>query len=90
MAESVEVISHWHQSVDGLSISTLEYFSAVEKALREKEVAGLQLERVTANESGILSAKREYLRVRYVTEHSNAATEEHLKSGQAGGVSSVV
>jgi hypothetical protein len=25
-----------------------------------------------------------------VTEHSNAATEEHLKSGQAGGVSSVV
>lgn len=25
-----------------------------------------------------------------VTEHSNAATEEHLKSGQAGGVGSVV
>lgn len=65
MAQSVEVVSHWHQSVDGLSTSTLEYYAAVEKALREKEVAGLQIERVTANESGILSAKREYLRVRY-------------------------
>ena len=65
MAQSVEVISHWHQSVDGLSTSTLEYYAAVEKALREKEVAGLQIERVMANEAGILSAKREYLRVRY-------------------------
>jgi len=65
MAQSVEVISHWHQSVDGLSTSTLEYYAAVEKALRDKEVPGLQIERVTASESGILSAKREYLRVRY-------------------------
>jgi len=65
MAQSVEVISHWHQSVDGLSTSTLEYYAAVEKALRDKDAAGLQIERVTANESGILSAKREYLRVRY-------------------------
>jgi len=65
MAQSVEVISHWHQSVDGLNTSTLEYYAAVEKALREKEVVDLEIERVTANESGILSAKREYLRVRY-------------------------
>ena len=65
MAQSVEVISHWHQSVDTLSTSTLEYYAAVEKALRDKDVVGLQLERVTANESGLLSAKREYLRVRY-------------------------
>lgn len=65
MPQSVEVISHWHHSVDGLSTLTLEYYTAVEKALREKDVVGLQIERVTANESGILSAKREYLRVRY-------------------------
>lgn len=65
MAQSVEVISHWHQSVDGLSTSALEYYAAVEKALREKDVAGLEIERVVANEGGILSAKREYVRVRY-------------------------
>jgi hypothetical protein len=65
VAQSVEVISHWHQSVDGLSTSTLEYYAAVEKALRDKQVPELQIERTTVSESGILSAKREYLRVRY-------------------------
>lgn len=65
MPQSVEVISHWHQSVEGLSASTLEYYAAVEKTLREKDVADLHIERVTASESGVLSAKREYLRVRY-------------------------
>lgn len=65
MAESAEVISHWHQSVDGLSTSTLEYYDAIEKALRDKDVAGLQIERAFASESGLLSAKREYLRIRY-------------------------
>lgn len=65
MAQSAEVISHWHQSVDGLSTSTLDFYAAVEKALREKEVADLHIERITANEHGILSAKREYLGVSY-------------------------
>jgi hypothetical protein len=65
VAQSVEVISHWHQSVEGLSTSTLEYYAAVEKALRDKQVPELQIERTTISESGILSAKREYLRVRY-------------------------
>jgi hypothetical protein len=65
MAESLEVISHWHQSVEELSTSTLEYYAAVEKALRDKEVPDLRIERTTFSEHGILSAKREYLRVRY-------------------------
>ena len=65
MAQSAEVISHWHQSVDGLSTSTLDFYAAVEKSLREKEVTDLHIERITANEHGILSAKREYLGVSY-------------------------
>lgn len=65
MAQSVEIISHWHQSVEGLSTSTLDYYAAVEKALRDKEVPELRIERTTVSEHGILSAKREYLRVRY-------------------------
>jgi hypothetical protein len=65
MAQSIEVISHWHQSVEALSTSTLEYYAAVEKALRDKEVPDLRIERTTFSEHGILSAKREYLRVRY-------------------------
>jgi hypothetical protein len=65
MAQSVEVISHWHQSVEGLSTSALDYYAAVEKALKDKEAPELHTERVIASESGLLSAKREYLRVRY-------------------------
>ena len=65
MPQSAEVISHWHQSVDGLSISTLEFYASLEIALRDKEVADLRIERVFFNERGILSAKREYLGVSY-------------------------
>lgn len=65
MPQSAEVISHWHQSVDGLSISTLEFYASLEKALRDKEVADLHFERLGFNEHGILSAKREYLGVSY-------------------------
>lgn len=65
MAQSAEVISHWHQSVDGLSTSTLAFYADIEKALREKEVPDLRIERIAASERGILSAKREYLAVSY-------------------------
>jgi hypothetical protein len=65
VAQSIEVISHWHQSVEALSTSTLEYYAAVEAALRAKEVPNLGIERVAISEHGVLSAKREYLRVQY-------------------------
>lgn len=65
MAQAAEVISHWHQSVEGLSTSTMEFYAAVEKALREKEVADLRIERLTVNEHGILSATREYLGISF-------------------------
>ncbi|MBI2409344.1 MAG: hypothetical protein HYV19_13700 [Gemmatimonadetes bacterium] len=65
MAQSAEVISHWHQSVESLSTSSIEFYSAVEKALRDKEVPELKIERVAVSEAGILSAKREYLSVSY-------------------------
>ncbi|MHB1210585.1 MAG: hypothetical protein ACYC1I_12910 [Acidimicrobiales bacterium] len=65
MAQSVEVISHWHQSVEGLSTSTLDFYAAVEKALREKEVVDLRIERIEVPEHGILSAQRAYLGVSY-------------------------
>ncbi len=65
MAQSAEVISHWHQSVDGLSTSTLDFYEAVEKAIREKEVSEIRIERIEVPEHGILSAKRVYLGVSY-------------------------
>ena len=65
MAQSIEVVSHWHQSVEGLSTSTLGFYDSVEKVLRSKEVPELRIERITVSEHGLLSAKREYLRISY-------------------------
>ncbi len=63
MAGSVEVISHWHHSIEEFNTSALELYRAVEEALREKEAPGVRLERVDWTEGGLLSAKREYLRI---------------------------
>lgn len=65
MAQSAEVISHWHQSVDGLSTSTLDFYTAVETMIREKQVADIRIERIEVPEQGLLSAKRTYLAVSY-------------------------
>ncbi len=64
MARPGEVVSHWHHSVENLNASTLAYLSAVEVTLNEK-LAPVRAERVDYRESGILSDKREYLRVSY-------------------------
>ena len=64
MARPGEVISHWHHSVENFNTSTLEFFTEIERTLSEK-VAPVKTERVTFRESGVLSDKREYLRVSY-------------------------
>jgi hypothetical protein len=49
--------------VEGLTTSTLEFYAAVEKAIRDKEAPALKIERVLWSEHGLLTAKREYLRI---------------------------
>jgi hypothetical protein len=62
MPASSDVISRWHHSVEGLSTSSLDFFTSIEGALKEKETP-VQTERIQLGEGGILSAKRTYLRV---------------------------
>lgn len=57
------VISHWYHYVEGFSTSGLEFFAAVEEAVKGREIPGASLSRVEFKEGGVLSAKREYLRV---------------------------
>ena len=63
MARSIDVLSHWHQSVEGLSISSLEFYDALEKALREKEATSLTSERIEWAEGGVMSDRRTYFRI---------------------------
>jgi hypothetical protein len=62
----LEVISHWHHSLEGFNTSALEFYKSVEQALKAKEVPGISVKRINWQEGGFLSAKREYLRVSYL------------------------
>ena len=62
MAKTPEVVSHWHHSTEGLSTSALEFYSSVERSLNVKKVP-IKAERIDWREAGLLSTKREYLRL---------------------------
>lgn len=57
------VLSHWHQLFEGFSTSTQEFYTAVEEAIRRRELPEVTTSRVLWKEGGIASAEREYLRV---------------------------
>ena len=57
------VISHWHHPIEDFQTSTLDFYVAVEQALRPRQIPDLSTSRVDWKEGGLLSARREYLRV---------------------------
>src|ERR1043166_9032803 len=63
MRRPSQVVSHWSQLVEGLKASPLAVYSGIEIGLKARSIPELTIERVDWRESGVLSAKREYLRV---------------------------
>lgn len=61
--KKADVLSHGYAAVPDFSISTKEFYAAVEKELQARKVPGLELTRIDYAEGGLLSAKREYLRM---------------------------
>jgi hypothetical protein len=57
------VITHWYALVPGFATSSKEFYEAVEAELTERQVPGLEISRVDFAEGGLLSQKREYLRM---------------------------
>jgi hypothetical protein len=62
--KKVVVQEHWYVPLLDFKISTQEFYTAVEEELAERKVPDLEISRVEFAEGGILSAKREYLRLR--------------------------
>ena len=58
-----EVISHWYLLIENFETSGMEFYVAVEEALKERSVPDIKLSRVEWQEGGLATAKREYLRV---------------------------
>lgn len=63
MAGSARVISHWHTLIDGFNTSSLDFYNAVEEAVKAREVPDAKFSRVEFKEGGFASASRVYLRV---------------------------
>jgi hypothetical protein len=59
-----EVHKHWYSSLDNFEYSSNDFYLAVEKELLVRKVPGLEMSRVDLNEGGLLSNKREYLRLK--------------------------
>lgn len=56
-------IDHWYSLVPGFNTSAKEFYTTIEKELKEREVPGLEMSRVDYAEGGIMSSNREYLRM---------------------------
>ena len=62
-APATMIISHWNTLIEGLTVSPKEFFTSVEQTLETKLIPSIKRSRVDWREGGIMSAKREYLRV---------------------------
>ena len=61
--KKVEVMEHWYSLVPGFNTSTKDFYAAVEAELKACQVPGLDIACVDFAEGGVLSAKRQYLRM---------------------------
>lgn len=59
-----QVHKHWYTPVDDFEFVSSDFYEMIEKELFHREVPGLELSRVQFSEGGILSGKREYLRLK--------------------------
>ena len=58
-----QVHKHWYSSVDNFQVSTTEFYKMIEAELDARKVPGLRMSRVEFSEGGVLSDKRQYLRL---------------------------
>ena len=57
------VLSHWYHLFEDLEASPMEFYASVEESVERREIPDAERSRVDHHEGGVLSAKREYLRV---------------------------
>ena len=64
LGKDANVISHWHHPIENFSTSTMEFYTAVETALKPREIPDYSVSRIDWREGGVLTARREYLRIK--------------------------
>src|SRR5690242_1544947 len=61
--KKADVLEHWYALVPAFNTSTKDFYDAIEVELKSRQVPSLESARVDFAEGGILSSKREYLRM---------------------------
>jgi len=65
MAKDVTVVlSHWHKLFEGFQDSPQRIYSLLDGAIVKRKIPNVKTSRIKYSETGMFSAKREYLRVR--------------------------
>lgn len=59
-----EVHKHWYSPVENFELPSNDFYKRIEQELAARKVPGLETSRVELAEGGLLSDKREYLRLR--------------------------
>ena len=59
------VISHWSHFFKNFALSSNSFYEALEQSLASHEMPNVYIERTTHKEGGLLSASREYLRIKH-------------------------
>lgn len=63
---SIKVVhAHWHYMFDTHPFTPLEFYDSLKVAIGEKEINGASFVSINHSERGLLSANREYLRVKF-------------------------
>lgn len=63
MARQTNVVSHWYQLIENFETSSLAFYAAVEEGIKTRGVPGYISSRTEFREAGLMTARREYLRI---------------------------
>ncbi len=63
MSSTTEVISHWNTLIENFQTSPQQFYEAVTQAIEKRQIPNARMDKIQWNESHLLSAKREYLRI---------------------------
>lgn len=58
-----EILNHWIAFAEGTAITPKEFYADLEKQLAARDITGMKISRIEYAEGGLLSEKREYLRL---------------------------
>ena len=64
LGKDANVVSHWHRPIENFTTSTLDFYASVEAALQPRQIPEYTTSRIDWREGGVLSARREYLRIK--------------------------